>query len=337
MEATMAQAGVDAYSPIGKTEHDLTDIDLVDRAEESLIAASPAAGGAVDWVSEHREAILAQVAAKGWVLLRGLDVMDPIGFRACVGALGIPLVDQYGDLPMMPSDDGTTGVFNVTKYPAKNAILFHNEGSHTQTPPRHIFFQCSVAAPQGGETPLSDCGDVLAAMPAELRNVFTERGLLYRRNFIPNLDVTWQRYFGTTDREAVEAMCAQQQVTMRWCGKDGLETEVYRPAVIRHPLRGTPTFFNQVLLHHPACLDPNVRSAMLSMLNGGSFPRNVVFGDGETIPDETIAEVLRAHLRVAKVFHWRPGDVVVVDNYAVAHARRPYGGARQHHVILGRE
>ncbi len=68
-------------------------------------------------------------------------------------------------------------------------------------------------------------------------------------------------------------------------------------------------FFNQVLLHHPACLEPSVRSAMNSMLKGEDFPRNVCFGDGTPIPDDWIAEILRAHLRAAMVFHWMPGDI----------------------------
>jgi alpha-ketoglutarate-dependent taurine dioxygenase len=40
---------------------------------------------------------------------------------------------------------------------------------------------------------------------------------------------------------------------------------------------------------------------------------------------------------VAVAFRWEPGDVVVVDNLAVAHARCPYRGARRHHVMLGRD
>lgn len=337
MQPSLERIAIESYLPIRKEELDLRDIDLVDRAAESLITCDSTPANTVDWVTSHRNALLERIATNGWVLIRGLNVMDPIGFRAHVAALGIPLVDSYGDLPMMPTDDGTTGVFNVTKYPSKKAILFHNEGSHTQAPPRHIFFQCTIAAAQGGETPLTHCGEVWAALPHELRVAFTERGLLYRRNFIPGLDVSWQRFFGTSDRATVEQLCQQQNVRTRWIDNDGLETEVFRPAVVKHPTTGKETFFNQILLHHPACLDPEVRSAMLRMLRGQGFPRNVCFGNGDPIPDEWVAEVLRAHLRVARTFQWRPGDVVAVDNYCMAHARRPYVGARQHHVILAKE
>ncbi|MCW0371594.1 TauD/TfdA family dioxygenase [Xanthomonas sacchari] len=336
MQAATAIMPAKAYPLISKSEHLLEDMDLTDRAGDSLLVTDQAGACAAEWVGEHRNAILSRVSDSGWVLLRGLNVMDTSGFRACIDALDIPLVDHYGDLPMMPTDDGITGVFNVTKYPAKNSILFHNEGSHTSAPPRHIFFQCTQAAPQGGETPLSDCNKVLTALPEEIKEQLSKRGLLYKRNFIAGLDVTWQKYFGTSDREAVESLCARQGVVAHWRSGDRLSTEYFRPAVISHPDRDMDVFFNQVLLHHPACLEPSVRSAMNSMLKGEDFPRNVCFGDGTPIPDDWIAEILRAHLRAAMVFHWMPGDIIVADNYAVAHARRPYVGSRQHHVILGR-
>ncbi len=325
-----------SYAPMSKEERDLLEIDLTDRSAPHLIAAACEPGAAPQWMAANRGQVLDMVGARGWALVRGLGIASAGDFRKCIEELGLPLVDEYGDLPMMPSDEGASGVFNVTKYPARNAILFHSEGSHTTQPPRNIFFQCSIAAERDGETPLADCAAVLQALPDHIAQAFAERGLLYKRNFIDGLDVSWQQYFGIATREELEAACAPQQIQLVWRADGGLSTETARPAVIRHPRSGKDVFFNQVLLHHPAALDPKVRKALQSMLKDGQgFPRDVCFGDGGTIPDEWIAEVLRAHIRVAATFAWRPGDVVVVDNYAVSHARRPFSGARQHHVVLG--
>lgn len=317
---------------ITKQERDLLDMDVSDSSAPHLLSAS---GAAPAWVAANRQQILDMVAAKGWALIRGLGVIDPAHFRASVRELGIALMDEYGDLPQLPSDDGTTGVFNVTKYPARNAILFHSEGSHTTEAPRHIFFQCAIAAEQDGETPLADTAAVLAALPPHMAEAFAQRGLLYKRNFVEGLDVSWQHYFGTKSRQELEVRAAEQGIKLIWRPDGGLETETPRPAVMRHPDSGKDVFFNQILLHHPASLDPKVRKALTSMLKGQGFPRDVCFGDGETIPDNWVAEVLRAHIRVAASFAWQPGDVVVVDNFAVSHARRPFTGARLHHVILG--
>jgi alpha-ketoglutarate-dependent taurine dioxygenase len=325
-----------AYAPMTKAERDLLDINTRDRFADFGIVAERGGADPADWMEVHRAEVLDLVARNGWCVVRGLDALDTGSFRQCVARLGLPLVDDYGDLPMAPSDDGTTGVFNVTKYPAKNAILFHHEGSHTPTPPRHIFFQCTLPAQEDGETPLVDAADLLAELPAEIRNAFETRGLLYKRSFVEGFDVTWQTFFRTADRAEVEARCEREGVSVHWQNDGSLEIATPRPAVIQHPDSGRAVFFNQVLLHHPACLEPAVRSGLHALLKGRSFPRDVYFGDGGVIPDPWIAEVLRAHLRIAACFQWRAGDVVIADNYAISHARRTYKGPRQHHVILSR-
>ena len=325
-----------AYAPMTKAERDLLDIDTTDRFAAFGILAERGSTPAADWMEQHCAEVLSRVASNGWCVVRGLDVLDAGNFRQCIARLGLPLVDDYGDLPMRPSDDGITGVFNVTKYPAKNAILFHHEGSHTPTPPRHIFFQCTLPAEEDGETPLVDAAELLAELPTEIRTAFETRGLLYRRSFVEGFDVTWQTFFRTDDRSEVEARCAREGVTVLWQTDGSLEIETPRPAVIQHPDSGRAVFFNQVLLHHPACLEPAVRSGLRALLKGRNLPRDVYFGDRGVIPDEWIAEVLRAHLRVAACFKWQAGDVVIADNFAISHARRTYKGARQHHVILSR-
>jgi len=336
--SNLAELPIDCsdWQPMTKAERDLATVDVSDRFADRGITAELGGDKPADWLRRHRTVVMAAVAKHGWCVVRGLGITEPTAFRSCISALDIPLVEDYGDLPMLPSDDGTTGVFNVTKYPAKNAILFHNEGSHTGRPPRHIFFQCSLPALQEGETPIAHSADVFAALPDEMQTAFAERGLLYRRNFVEGLDVSWSQYFHTGSRDAVEAICAEQDVQVHWRADGGLETEIRRPAVIRHPDSGADVFFNQVLLHHPACLEPAIRSGLQSLLNGRRFPREVYFGDGSSIPDEWIAEVLRAHIRVAVCFRWQAGDVVIADNHAVSHARRPFQGPRLHHVIMSR-
>jgi len=322
------------YPEMTKDERDLRTIDITDRSIKFIMSAEVDSNDASNWVANNREAIMRNVATHGWTLIRGLKVSDATAFHRCISQLNIPLVEEYGDLPMSPSEDGTSGVFNVTKYPSKNAILFHNEGSHTHQAPRFIFFQCTVAAQQDGETPLANSAEVYRALPDKIRTEFEQRGLLYRRNFMEGFDVPWSKYFGTQDKIAIDSLCSRHEIKTVWLPNGGLVTEIFRPAVISHQDNGMRVFFNQILLHHPSCLDPEVRKALRNMLNGASFPRDVLFGDGSPIPDEWVAEILRAHIKVAHCFRWQSGDVVVVDNTAVSHARRPYSGSRQHHVIL---
>jgi len=210
------------YPVMSKDERDLRHLDVTDRSAGFVMVADPAAGGPIGWVADHRDTIMRNVASLGWTLIRGLKVAQATTFRKCISQLNIPLVEEYGDLPMSPSDDGTSGVFNVTKYPSKNAILFHNEGSHTHQAPRFIFFQCTIAAQRDGETPLANSADVYQALPEEIRNGFEQRGLIYRRNFVEGLDVPWTKYFGTQSKAAVEELCAGHGIKTNWLANGGL-------------------------------------------------------------------------------------------------------------------
>jgi hypothetical protein len=52
------------------------------------------------------------------------------------------------------------------------------------------------------------------------------------------------------------------------------------------------------------------------------------FGDGTPIPDEDMDQVRDAIWKNMVCFPWRRGDVLVIDNDAVAHGRMPYRGPR---------
>jgi len=199
----------------------------------------------------------------------------------------------------------------------------------------------SVPPPVGGATPIVDCREMLRRLPAELVAEFERRQLLYVRTFVPHLDVSWQDFFKTSDRAEVEARLAAAGTQWRWLSGDTLQTRTTCPAVITHPRSGERVFFNQVQLHHPSCLEPEVRDDLLGVVGADALPRNVLFadgadgGDGAPIPDATMAEIGRAYEDCAVRFDWRRGDVVMLDNMLAAHARDPYEGPRKIVVAMG--
>ena len=65
-----------------------------------------------------------------------------------------------------------------------------------------------------------------------------------------------------------------------------------------------------------------------------SYPKSVFFGDGGAIADDDIAQIARALTESETVFAWQVGDVLLVDNQAIAHGRRPFKGERQIMVAL---
>ncbi|WP_438036033.1 TauD/TfdA family dioxygenase [Sorangium sp. So ce204] len=289
-------------------------------------------GDLVDWLALHRASVDSALVEHGAVLLRGFRVPDEAAFQRAAGALCGALEPRYGDLVKRRSAEF---VYDATVYPKDRAILFHHEGAHTpRLPSRQLFF-CGRADFTGGETPIVDSRKVYRALDPDLVRLFERKGLLYVRNFIRGVDVRWQDFFRTEDRAAVEQQCREQGVEWKW-KKDGtLGIATRAPAAIRHPSTGERSFCNQVLLHHVSCLDARTASALRAVLAPGDLPRNVCFGDGSPIPDEMIAEVLKVTVKTAVRFTWRLGDIALLDNLAVAHARSPFEGDRQILVAVG--
>ncbi|HEY9300097.1 MAG TPA: TauD/TfdA family dioxygenase, partial [Phormidium sp.] len=226
-------------------------------------------------------------------------------------------------------------VYGSTPYPADKAILFHNESSHLHRWPLKIWFFCVQPAEQGGETPIVDCRKVYQLLDPKLIEKFTQKQLVYVRNYTDGLDVSWQEFFRTTDKAVVEDYCRQAAIEFEWKENNGLKTKKIRPAVTKHPKTGEMVFFNQLPLHHVSCLDPAVRASLVSVFGEENLPRNVYYGDGTPIEDSVIEEIQAAYQKAAVTFPWQAGDILMLDNMLAAHSRNPFTGYRKIVVAMG--
>ena len=286
----------------------------------------------VAWAREQRGFIEERLARHGGILLRNFALETPQDFEALAEQIEPELYGDYGDLP---KKEGARRPTAPRRTPERQMILYHNESSHLERWPRKQWFFCELPSPVGGATPIVDCREMLRRLPAELVAEFERKQLLYVRTFVPHLDVSWQDFYKTTRRSEVEARLAAAGTGWRWLDQDSLQTRTRCPAVIVHPVTGERVFFNQVQLHHPSCLDPEVRDDLLGMVGAEALPRNVLFGDGSTIPDDAMAVIGRAYEACAVRFDWRRGDVVMLDNMLAAHARDPFEGPRKIVVAMG--
>jgi alpha-ketoglutarate-dependent taurine dioxygenase len=208
-------------------------------------------------------------------------------------------------------------------------------GVHLSRWPRRQFLFCELASVSGGATPIVDCREMLRQLPAQLVDMFERKQLMYVRTFTRGLDVSWREFFDTDDRHVVETRCEGAGVQYEWLPNDELQTRTVCPAVIVHPLTGERSFFNQVQLHHIACLAPDVRMDLLDMAGLARMPRHASFGDGSAISDDAITLIGAAYEGCAVRFDWRAGDVLMLGNMLVAHARDPYQGPRKIVVAMG--
>jgi alpha-ketoglutarate-dependent taurine dioxygenase len=285
----------------------------------------------VGWIQSHRAELHQRIACHGGVLFRGFGLEEAADFERAAGAICRELYAEYGDLPR---EGVTENIYHSTPYPEDKAILYHNEGSHMHRWPGRINFFCLTVAKEGGATPIVDCRMVYRDLDPAVRDAFEQKGLRYVRNFC-GLDVSWQRFFATEDRAAVEASCQRGGAVCEWRGDDWLRVTQDCRAVRMHPVTGEKTFFNQVQLHHPRTLDLDTRASMAAMFRPEEYPRSVCFGDGTPIDDAVMDHVGEIYERHAVRFQWEPFDLISLDNMLVAHARDPYVGPRKILVALG--
>ncbi|MBE9053422.1 TauD/TfdA family dioxygenase, partial [Nostocales cyanobacterium LEGE 11386] len=286
----------------------------------------------IDWVKSHKEFIESKLLSHGALLFRNFNINSPSAFENLAQAICPELFGEYGDLPR----EGVGGkVYGSTPYPSDQAILFHNESSHLHCWPLKIWFFCLQSPQVGGETPIVDCRKVYQLLDPKLRSRFEEKQLMYVRNYIQGLDVSWQEFFHTSDRTVIEKYCHQAQIDFEWKEDDHLLTKQIRPAITKHPQTNELIFFNQIQLHHVSCLEPAVKESLLSTFGAEKLPRNVYYGDGSPIEDSVVEEICSVYEQAKVSFPWQQGDVLMLDNMLTAHGRNSYVGPRKILVAMG--
>ena len=297
------------------------------------LIVQPAAPGVdlVAWCRDHKEEVGRKLLVHGAILFRGFAVDSIPVFETIAASLCGDLYGEYNDLP---HEQGK--IYGTTPYPPDKAILFHNESSHLHRWNRKQFFYCIQPSLTGGRTPILDCREAYRTLDPAIVERFETKGLLYLRNFVEGFDVPWQQFFHTDDKARVEAYCAEAHIECEWKKKGGgLRLRQRAPGVVKHPVTGEKIFFNQVQLHHVSCVDAKVKKSLMMLFKPEDLPRNVSYGDGSPIPDETMAEIDRVYWKIARTFDWAPRDIVAIDNMLVSHARLPYTGPRKIVVAMG--
>jgi alpha-ketoglutarate-dependent taurine dioxygenase len=201
--------------------------------------------------------------------------------------------------------------------------------------PLKIFFYCLTPPLEGGETPFVDCRRAYQLLDEKLKERLVQKQLMYVRNYIDGLDVSWQSFFRTNERAVVEELCRKAAMDCEWRNGSGLRTRQVRPAVARHPKTDEMVLFHQMQLHHVSCLEPELRASLLTMYREDELPRSLYYGDGMPIEDSVIQEIDEVYRQAASSFSWQRGDILLLDNMLTAHGRNPYVGDRKIVVAMG--
>ncbi len=268
----------------------------------------------------------------GAVLFRGFACQSCDDFRCFAGAFGHRLMNyEFGSTPRTARGGG---VYSSTEYPAHQSIPLHNEQAYSREWPMKIWFYSERVASKGGETPIADSREVLRNIPPSIRATFERRGLVYVRNYGNGLDVPWQQVFETHDRKVVEAICRKRGIDFQWKDDGELRTRERGFATALHPHTGERVWFNQAHLFHVSALPEDAREALMDFVGVEDLPRNVFYADGGTIEDSLLDDVRGVLSEQEVVFGWQAGDILMLDNMLVAHARKPFQGERRVSVAM---
>ncbi|QMU70040.1 TauD/TfdA family dioxygenase [Streptacidiphilus sp. P02-A3a] len=296
-------------------------VPMVVRPKEAGTDLATWAAAGRDWVSER---LLEHRA----LLFRGWPVTDAPAFQRFVAAVSESEPLQYRDRST-PRDEVGQNVYLSTTYPAAERIEPHNEGTYWSTWPQKLFFCCLVAPPVGGETPIADNRRVIERIPAPVRERLERLGVRYVRNYNSGFGLTWQEAYQTDSREDAERYAEANGTATEWLDGGRLRTVQIRPAVRTHPVTGEKLWFNHAGFFHISSRDPQMREALVEALGVDGLPTNTAHGDGSPIPDEDVRAINEAYLAEETAFRWETGDVMLLDNMTMAHARRPYQGDRK--------
>ena len=287
------------------------------------------------YIASERETLKESLARHGAILFRGFDVPAPDAFEAACRQLSPDLVEYVGGGALRQRVSGR--VYTSTELPADQKIPLHCESTYFPVPPERIWFHSQTVAETGGETPIGDMANVLAALPPDLVEEFDKREVLYFYNMHggDGFGRGWRDSFGTDDRSEVEAWLKAHGMEHEWRPDGSLYAETRAPGLRVHGPGGKTVWGNQAASWHVRGLGAaQAKSVRSAYKEERRFPKHATFGDGEPIPDE-IAETILATLAAEETaFPWQVGDVMLLDNHRIAHGRRPFVGERRVLVTL---
>jgi hypothetical protein len=281
----------------------------------------------LDWTRAHLHTVRALLADHGALRLRGIAVTAESFGQTVALVADAPLLEYINRSTPRSRVHGQ--VFTSTEYRSDQAIHLHSEQSYAATWPAVLGFWCTTPATSGGDTPLASTAQVLEHLPADLVARFQAHGVRYDRWYRPGLDVSWADTFQTDDRAEVDRLCAETGLTTEW-HDDGMVLHTIQIAQATHARASTGrlVWLNQANLFHPAALPTDVAAAV-RQLPANHLPRNASYGDGAPIPDSDIETINNTFTKCSRAEPWEQGDVLLVDNTAVAHGRHPYQGERE--------
>jgi amino acid adenylation domain-containing protein len=277
-----------------------------------------------EWLRDNETFIADQLRTTGAVLLRGFNINSVEAFEKISLVLGkeqLKYMDQSSPRSLVAEK-----IYTSTDYPADQVINMHNELSYSQDWPMRIIFYCLKASATGGETPIADSRQVLKNISSATQEKFAQKGIMYVRNLVDGLGLSWRDVYQTNDKAVAEEYCRSHGIGFSWFGDNHLQIKWAKPAILDHPYTGEAIWFNHGFFFNALNLPEEVR---MVIENPAHYPSDTFYGDGSPIEPEVIQEIREAFNKAKVVDAWEKGDVLLLDNMLMSHGRSSFTGERK--------
>lgn len=275
------------------------------------------------WINNNKIFCDESMKKHGAILFRNFNINSVEDFTQFVKSLGLQ-AQKYTNRTS-PRYSVAENVYTSTTQPKTEIIHFHSENSYSQTPPDKLIFCCIVPAISGGETPLADNRLILNNIPESIKNKFRNLGVLYKRRVSEQLGLGWKEIFQVSTREEVEEQCRKNDIEFNWLG-DILDLSWKGPAIVKHAVTNDEIWFNHAFFFNKFSYSED----FLSILDSDEdLPFSTFYGDGTSISKVEYDLIKKAYDNSRVEFPWKKGDLLMVDNYLISHARNSYEGERQ--------
>lgn len=307
--------------------------------------------GLIALAERESDAVTEQMNAVGAILFRGFDVQTAEQFQSFAAGLTEKFLDYRRGTS--PRKKVAGQVYTSTEAPPQFPIALHCEMAYVNHYPDRILFFCHTPPTYRGETPICDMAKVYDALDPRVRQQFENRGVRIIQNMPAKPSRirkrTWMDMFETDDKSHVEQYCEHEQIRWKWKPDGTLQLINERPAVLVHPVTGQKIWFNSAHNFHDSWswefrhfglrtlgfISSLAERFRRRRRNPEDFPIHCQYGDGGEIAREDMNHIRQVLWDHAVVYPWERGDIILLDNLRVAHARMPFKGERRILVAMG--
>ncbi|CAF1019003.1 unnamed protein product [Adineta ricciae] len=281
---------------------------------------------AVTFIEDHCEELLSRLILSGAILFRDFPICDALAFDTFARAFKwVPLPYIGGAAPRRQVTDI---VFTSNESPPSEPIPFHHEMAQVPKFPKHLMFFCEIPSKSGGETPIAYSpmvyNRISQALPSFVQQLEAKQ-VRYAR-ILPNGDDPqspigrgWQSTYQTQDPFHAEQVCREQGTDCEWLDDGCLKTVTkILPAIRLDERTGKKSWFNSIVAAYTGWCDKR---------NDGK--RAVTFADGTLMNKDDIDQCSNILDDCSVSFRWQKGDVLLVDNRQVLHARKSFEPPRR--------